>query len=148
MDLDVLSNVEYIYQACICTQRRIKLPREVKAKRVCGIPENLRFIPEGNSGDVTVLTIEEIESIRLCDLESMDQDRAAYLMNISRGTLQRILYSAHKKVAEALCRGREIQIKGGHFELSEECCRGEKCCSYCCFQQKKINSIQGDAEDE
>lgn len=129
-------------------KRRMVLPRDIKYRRVCSIPENLRFIPEGSAEDVTVLTIEEVESLRLCDLESMDQDRAADLMNISRGTLQRILYSAHRKVAEALCKGREIQIKGGHFELSEAVCKGEKCCSYCCFRPKDINSIQGDAEDD
>ncbi|NLD05326.1 MAG: DUF134 domain-containing protein [Synergistaceae bacterium] len=124
------------------------MPRDIKARRVCNIPENLRFIPEGSSEEVTVITIEEVESLRLCDLESMDQYVAAGLMNISRGTLQRILYSAHRKVAEALCRGREIQIKGGHFELSEARCKGENSCSYCCFRLKEINSIQGDAEDD
>ncbi len=124
------------------------MPREVKCRRVCSIPETLRFIPEGSAEDVTVLTIEEVESLRLCDLESMDQDKAASLMNISRGTLQRILYSAHKKVAGALCRGREIHIDGGHFELSEARCKGKKECSYCRFRRGEINLIQGDAEDD
>ena len=124
------------------------LPREVKCRRVCSIPETLRFIPEGSAEDVTVLTIEEVESLRLCDLESMDQDKAASLMNISRGTLQRILYSAHKKVAEALCRGREIHIDGGHFELSEARCKGKKECSHCRFRRGEKNSKQGDAEDD
>lgn len=124
------------------------MPRDVKARRVCNVPEVLRFIPEGSSEEVTVITIEEVESLRLCDLESMEQDRAAALMNISRGTLQRILYSAHRKVAEALCWGREIQIKGGHFELSEVRCKGENSCRYCCFRLKEIKSRQGDAEDE
>jgi len=64
------------------------LPRETKSRRVCSIPENLRFIPEGSAEDVTVLTIEEVESLRLCDLESMEQDMAAELMNISRGTFR------------------------------------------------------------
>lgn len=124
------------------------LSREVKCRRVCSIPETLRFIPEGSAEDVTILSIEEVESLRLCDFESMDQDRAASLMNISRGTLQRILYSAHKKVAEALCRGREIRIDGGHFELSEADCKGKKECSYCRFRPGEINLIQGDAEDD
>lgn len=107
----------------------------------------MRFIPEGSADDVTVLSIEEIESIRLCDLESMDQDRAAELMNVSRGTLQRILYSAHKKAAEALCLGREIHIDGGHFELSEARCMGKKECSHCRYRHGDIKSMQGDAED-
>ncbi len=114
---------------------------------MCSIPENLRFIPEGSADDVIVLTVEEVESLRLCDLESMDQDRAAELMNVSRGTLQRILYSAHKKIAEALCLGREIRIEGGHYELSEARCKGRRKCSHCRFRHGYIKSIQGDAED-
>ena len=110
------------------------MPRETKSRRVCSIPENLRFIPEGSAEDVIVLTVEEVESLRLCDLESMEQDMAAELMNISRGTFQRILYSAHKKAAEALCLGRQIQIDGGHFELSEARCKGKKGCSRCRFR--------------
>ena len=111
------------------------MPRETKCRRVCSIPENLRFIPEGSADDVIVLTVEEVESLRLCDLESMDQDMAAERMNISRGTLQRILYSAHKKTAEALCLGREILIDGRHFELSEARCDCKKRCSFCRFSQ-------------
>ena len=129
-------------------KERVGLPRVVKSRRVCSIPENLRFIPEGSADDVIVLSIEEIESIRLCDLESMDQDRAAELMNVSRGTLQRILYSAHKKAAEALCLGREIHIDGGHFELSEARCMGKKECSHCRYRHGDIKSMQGDAEDD
>jgi len=123
------------------------LPRATKCRRVCSIPEKLRFIPEGSADDVIVLTVEEVESLRLCDLESMDQDRAAELMNVSRGTLQRILYSAHKKIAEALCLGREIRIERGHYELSEARCKGRRKCSHCRFRHGYIKSIQGDAED-
>ncbi len=38
-------------------------------------PREFQLILEGCAKDVTVLTTEEVESIRLCDLESMDQDR-------------------------------------------------------------------------
>ena len=124
------------------------MPRGMKCRRVCCEPENIRFTPDCGNNEFILLSIEELESIRLCDLESMDQDKAASLMNISRGTLQRILYSAHKKVAEALCRGREIHIDGGHFELSEARCKGKKECSHCRFRRGEMNSKQGDAEDD
>ena len=48
-----------------------------------------------------VLTVEEVESL-VCDLESMDQDMAAERMNISRGTLQRILYPLTKDSGSSL----------------------------------------------
>ena len=46
---------------------------------------------------------DELEALRLCDLEELPQGEAAERMNISRGTLQRLLYSAHRKLAFALC---------------------------------------------
>jgi len=142
----VLGNI--FLECAYARKRRMELPREVKSRRVCAIPEKLHFMPEGIAEEVTVLTIEEVESLRLCDLESMEQDRAAELMNISRGTFQRILYSAHRKVAEALCRGREIYIKGGNFELSEARCKGKKECSYCRFRLEDADPLRGDAEDD
>ena len=137
-----LTNLERrnIFLKCAYARKgRTELSRVVKSRRVCRIPENLRFIPEGSADGITALTVEEIESLRLCDMESMEQDKAADRMNISRGTLQRILYSARRKVAEALCRGREIHIDGGHFVLSESRCRDKKECGICRFRQEKID---------
>jgi predicted Fe-Mo cluster-binding NifX family protein len=37
-------------------------------------------------------------------------------MNISRPTFQRVLYSARRKIADALLNGRAIRIEGGNFE--------------------------------
>ena len=49
-----------------------------------------------------VLTPDELEALRLADLEGMYQEKAAENMGISRQTFGRIIESAHKKVAEAL----------------------------------------------
>jgi len=44
--------------------------------------------------------VEELESVRLVDLEGYSQEEAAERMEISRATLQRTLYEARRKIAE------------------------------------------------
>ncbi|MBL7155098.1 MAG: DUF134 domain-containing protein [Candidatus Portnoybacteria bacterium] len=56
------------------------------------------------------LTMDELEVIRLCDFRNLDQITAAKKMKISQSTLQRILTSAHQKIAEALIKGKAIRI--------------------------------------
>lgn len=56
---------------------------------------------------------DELEAIRLTDLEGMYQEAAAERMGISRPTLSRIIESARRKVALALVNGLELRIHGG-----------------------------------
>ena len=51
---------------------------------------------------------DELEVLRLCDLEGLKQVEAGVCMGVSRGTIQRILTSARKKVAEALTTGAAL----------------------------------------
>lgn len=62
------------------------------------------------------LTVDELEAVRLTDLEELYQADAAEKMNISRQTLGNIIKSAHKKIAEALIKGKAIRIEGGPVE--------------------------------
>jgi predicted DNA-binding protein (UPF0251 family) len=60
---------------------------------------------------------DELEAMRLCDLDGMTQDAAGSKMGISRGTVQRLLANARKKVVKAiterkaLCIDREKNVK-------------------------------------
>ena len=63
------------------------------------------------------LTFDELEAIRLADLEGMYQEKAAQEMNISRQTFGRIIESAHKKIADALVNGKALSIDGGNIEF-------------------------------
>ncbi len=45
---------------------------------------------------------DELEALRLCDRDDLTQSEAGHKMGVSRGTVQRILSSARKKVARAL----------------------------------------------
>jgi uncharacterized protein len=51
---------------------------------------------------------DELEALRLCDYKGLIQEQAGEQMGVSRGTVQRLLASARKKVAEALSQGAAL----------------------------------------
>jgi len=63
--------------------------------------------------EVVELTAEEMEALRLKDVENLEQTQAAKKMRTSQSTFQRILASARGKVAEALIKGKAIRIITG-----------------------------------
>lgn len=50
----------------------------------------------------TTIDLDEFEALRLCDLEQLDQAAAGDRMGVSRGTVQRLLYSAREKLVRAV----------------------------------------------
>jgi RNA polymerase sigma factor (sigma-70 family) len=54
------------------------------------------------------LSRDELEALKLCDLDDLTQEEAGLRMGVSRGTIQRILTLARKKVATALSKGSAI----------------------------------------
>ena len=54
------------------------------------------------------LHYDEVEALRLCDLEGLTQEQAGQLMGVSRGTVQRILTNARKKTASAIVNGEAL----------------------------------------
>ena len=66
-----------------------------------------------------VLTHDELEAIRLVDLEGLYQDAAAEKMGISRPTIGRILEQARKTIADALINGKAIKIEGGNVMANQ-----------------------------
>lgn len=77
-----------------------------------------------SSLEILELGQDEIEAMRLCDQEGLEQEEAANKMNISRGTVQRLLYSGRKKVIEAITQSKALQIEGGEHILPP---RGSGC---------------------
>ena len=59
-------------------------------------------------GEEVVLMPDELEAIRLCDMEGLYHEEAAERMGVSRQTLGRILSTARQKVATALSEGHTI----------------------------------------
>ena len=94
------------------------MPRPKKTRFVSGYPAIAAFIPRGMAvtGEV-LLSVEELEAIRLSDFEHLDQEQAADMMGISRHTFGRILSNARGIVAEALVTGKAMRIQGGTYEF-------------------------------
>jgi predicted DNA-binding protein (UPF0251 family) len=94
------------------------MTRRMKCRTVDYLPETDTFLPEGkDNGSVPeyVLKIEELEAMRLAHVLGLSQKDAAEKMNVSRQTYQKIIDSAHNKVALALVGGATIRISGGSF---------------------------------
>jgi len=97
------------------------MPRPTKWRRVGFLPEITFFKPAGiplHALEEVILSVEELEAIRLKDLEGLEQEDCAQKMQISRPTFHRILGAARKKLADALLNGKAIRIEGGNFEMA------------------------------
>ncbi len=99
-------------------------------------PEVRRFKPAGiPSGELIqlVLTLDEMEALRLADAEGLYHADAATQMQVSRQTFGRILASARRTVAEALIHGKEILVQGGSVMQKQHTMgQGGKCiCPSC-----------------
>lgn len=97
------------------------MPRPIKWRRVESIPDEKYFVPFGHPRcklTENILKIEELEALRLKDIELLDQDECAARMQISRQTFQRILAEAHLKVADALVNEKAIRICGGNYTIN------------------------------
>ncbi len=106
------------------------MPRPVKCRTVCCSPRSDYFKPRGVSVrrlEEVNLTLDELEAVRLADLEGMYQEDAAATMSISRQTFGNIIISAHKKIADALLNAKALKIAGGtcvRAEMRRFKCRG------------------------
>ncbi|NMA38267.1 MAG: DUF134 domain-containing protein, partial [Papillibacter sp.] len=110
------------------------MARPKKWRRVCGLPENNKFGPLDSRidpKDRVDMSVDEYETIRLIDLEGLNQEECASQMNVARSTVQGIYISARKKLAESLVNGRLLLIEGGEYRLCDGtgsgCGRGRGC---------------------
>lgn len=85
--------------------------------RIVDIPmRTVYFKPCGKLPDDTecvTIKFEELEALRLSDLEGITQSEASKNMGISRHTFGRILAVARKKVARSLVESLPIVVTGG-----------------------------------
>jgi len=88
-------------------QRLIRYNPEITYFKPAGVP--LKHLEE------IVLALDEVEALRLKEMEGFNQEKASKKMKISRITFQRILKAAYKKIAEALVMGKAIKMEGGNI---------------------------------
>lgn len=66
--------------------------------------------------EVIRLAQDELEALHLCDGEGMTQEEAGVCMEVSRGTVQRLLAAARCKVAKAIVGQKALAINGNEPE--------------------------------
>jgi len=96
------------------------MPRPHCPRRVAALPPRTYFKPRGVPVlelEEIVLSVDELEALRLADLEGLYHQDAAARMNVSRATFGRIVASGRRKVAEVLVRGHALRIEGGAVEM-------------------------------
>lgn len=89
------------------------MPRPRLCRRIRFNPNVIYFKPRGvplRLLEEVILTTEELEAVRLKNIEGLEQTEASNKMNTSQSTFQRILTSAYKKITEALIEGKAIKI--------------------------------------
>ncbi|HOI14097.1 MAG TPA: DUF134 domain-containing protein [Methanoculleus sp.] len=107
-------------------------PGEGRGRRQRGRPRVRRMIRDsgafrcfgplcGGPDEVVVVLPEEVEALRLVDLQGLEQEEAAIALGVSRKTLWRDLHEARAKVADALVHGKTIRIVGCGREREEGC---------------------------
>ena len=77
-------------------------------------PNVYYFKPQGiplRELEEVVLLPDELEALKLHEVDGLEQIEASRKMKISQPTLARLLGSANKKVAEAIIKGKAIKIE-------------------------------------
>ena len=75
--------------------------------------------------DEIALSLDEVEAMRLTDIEDLYQAEAAERMGVSRQTLGNIIARAHKKVALAIMHGKALRISGVAAPTAAVACETE-----------------------
>ena len=96
------------------------MPRPRLCRRVFFKPDITYFKPRGvrlKELNEVILTVDELEAVRLKDVNGLEQEECARKMNISQPTFHRLVCSARKKISDALINGKAIKVEGGNFKL-------------------------------
>jgi predicted DNA-binding protein (UPF0251 family) len=102
----------------------VNMPRRKKLRYCRGVDGFNLFKPAGiplSQLEIIELGLDELEAMRLCDLEDKQQEEAAETMGVSRGTVQRLLQSGRKKVLRAISEGEALS-----FSDAEHVCIGPR----------------------
>jgi len=100
----------------------LQMARPHKCRWIAARPVSQRFKPAGVPGrgllQIT-LRLDELEALRLADLEGLYHDQAAERMGVSRPTFGRLLDGARRKVADALLNAKMLVFSGGNITMAE-----------------------------
>ena len=104
----------------IIIEEAAAVARPCKRRRVFCEPCCRHFAPAETAGSASapvVMTVDELESIRLIDLEGMSQLECAESIGVARSTVQSLYSRARLKIARCIVNGRALKISGGEYVL-------------------------------
>ena len=90
------------------------MPRPKKLRHLRFKPNIYYFKPQGiplRELEDVVLLPDELEALKLYEVDGLEQVEASEKMKISQPTFARLLGSANKKIAEAIIKGKAIRIE-------------------------------------
>jgi predicted DNA-binding protein (UPF0251 family) len=96
------------------------MPRPCCLRHIACKPRAGLFMPAGVPActvEEVTLTLDEVEALRLADLNGLYQEQAAEKMKISRPTFSRVVEEARRKVADALIHGKSLRLEGGAVRM-------------------------------
>ena len=105
------------------------MPRPRKRRRLSRLPQPAIYKPAGVPLDglrQVLLLAEELEALRLADVEGLSQSQAAEQMGISRSTFQRMLERARRQVAYALVEGLALSVQNQAAQTDETTAGGTR----------------------
>jgi len=95
--------------------------------RTCACPHRTQFEAVYKPAGIPLKDLEkvqlfhdELEALYLCDAEGKTQEQAGYCMGISRGTVQRLVSEARRKVASAMVRQQALVIAPKTSEVAPD----------------------------
>jgi predicted DNA-binding protein (UPF0251 family) len=90
------------------------------------------------------LSVDELEAVRLADMEGQYHEKAARSMGVSRATFGRIVETARRKIAQALVLGKALKIEGGNYDLAIPKSGAKQCPRPGCLSTQKIKEKSHD----
>lgn len=90
------------------------MPRPLCPRRITHQPPSNYFKPAGiplRELEEIALGADEMEAVRLADVEDLYHTEAAKRMKVSRQTFDRIVRRARQKIAQALVTGQALRIE-------------------------------------
>jgi predicted DNA-binding protein (UPF0251 family) len=76
--------------------------------------------------EIVTLLPEELELLKLVDVNGLGQEEASAVMGVSRRTIWKDLHEARRKVTDALIHGKRIQIAGCERRVDGRCPDGAR----------------------
>ncbi len=92
------------------------MPPHKKRRRIQCNPNEKYFKPQGKPLKALreiELELDELEALRLANIEGLNQEEIGEKMHVSRQTIQRTLKSAMYKITDALVNGHALKIQSG-----------------------------------